>query len=187
LFHNALERQSDQEEVNAVVDIGTFLIAWGVAGVILFFWTGLSQNLIPWGTKSVESITDPEESRRIGAQLAQGKPNRMMYVQHAEVVAAFVAMRPGAYYSTGRFFAIEFITQLLAGAVLVGVLALTAAYPTPTRLVIVALVGLASVISVDLQYWNWWGFSTLYTIGVAVNRIVGYLLAAVVVSLLFIR
>jgi hypothetical protein len=35
------------------------------------------------------------------------------------------------------------------------------------------------LLSVDAQYWNWWGFSTVYTIGVAVNRVLGYIVMGV--------
>jgi hypothetical protein len=45
---------------------------------------------------------------------------------------------------------------------------------------IVGLVALAGIASIDLQYWNWWGFSARYTIGVAVNRLLGCLIAAFV-------
>ncbi len=75
----------------------------------------------------------------------------------------------------GRYFAIEFVTQMLAAAVLVAILALTAGQPASARLGVLALAGAASVLSVDAQYWNWWGFSTVYTIGVAVNRLLGYI------------
>jgi hypothetical protein len=51
----------------------------------------------------------------------------------------------------------------------------------------VVLVALAGITSIDLSYWHWWGFSNRYTLGVAVNRLIAYVLAGVVVALLIVR
>ncbi|MDX2078536.1 MAG: hypothetical protein SFZ02_19040 [bacterium] len=143
-----------------------------IGGVILFFWNGLSQAIIPWGIKSVGEHPDPDE---LGEVIAKGTTSGMVYI--TKRVAAFIAIKPESYYSIPRYFMIEFGTQLLTSVVLVTILALTQSLSNEVRLALVGLVGLASVTSVDMQYWNWWGFSTRYTIGVAVNRLVGYLLA----------
>lgn len=149
----------------------TFLLAVGVGSLILFLWTGFAQSVLPWGVKSVG---DHPAAQAVGEALA-AQPDGMAYVKHK--VAAFIAIRPERYYAMGRFFAIEFATQLLAAATLVGILALTTGLDDGARLLLVALAGAAGVASVDLQYWNWWGFSSIYTLGVAVNRLMGYLLA----------
>lgn len=146
-----------------------------IGGVILFFWTGFSQAVIPWGTKTAGSHPDPEG---LGDKIAEGTGNGMIYINKR--VAAFIAVKPDSYYSLPRYFMIEFITQLLTATLLVLILALTDTLPNDSRLMLVGLVGCITVTSVDAQYWNWWGFSHRYTLGVAVNRLVGFLLAGFV-------
>jgi ABC-type thiamin/hydroxymethylpyrimidine transport system permease subunit len=87
----------------------------------------------------------------------------------------------------GRYFAVEFVTQFLTGAILAGVLMFTIGQPFEQRLLLVAFVALASITSIDLSYWNWWGFSNRYTLGVAVNRFISTMIAGGVVAALVIR
>lgn len=156
------------------MDFGTFLIGTGVAGITLFLWTGLAQNVFPWGVKSVATATDDSLGTAVAAVTGDG----MVYTTRG--VAAFIAVRPASYYNMGRYFAIEFATQIVVGAILTAILLLTAQLTSETRLILVVLAGLAGVASIDGQYWNWWGFSHRYTLGVAINRLVGYVLASVV-------
>lgn len=146
-----------------------------VGGVILFFWTGFSQNVLPWGVKSVQQHGQKDG---VGDSLAGVMQNGMLYVK--DQVAAFIAIRPESYYSMARYFSIELLTQFVVAAVLTGILALTDGLADTQRLGIIALAAAAGIASVDVQYWNWWGFSSRYTLGVAVNRLVGYLLVATV-------
>lgn len=161
-----------------------WLIGTVVAGVILFFWMGLTQNVTPWGIKRVVS-PGAADQERIGQSLAEMTTDGMALI--TKQVTAFVAIRPASQYRMGRYFAIEFITQVIVGGVLSGMLMLTAGQPLETRLLLVGLVGLAGIASIDLQYWNWWGFSNLYTLGIAVNRLLGYLIAGGVVAAFIIR
>jgi len=159
------------------METGTLLISIIIAGIILFIWTGITQNLFPWGTKSVSKL---KASPGTGEKLATTTTDGMMYTDNSDSVVAFIAVKPKTYYNMGRFFAVEFVTQIIAGFVLTLILALTSDLTNEGRLALIALIGAASVVTVDLQYWNWWGFSTVYTVGVAVNRVLGFLIAAAI-------
>lgn len=161
-----------------------WLIGTVVAGVILFFWMGLTQNVTPWGIKRVVSPGTVDQER-IGQALAELTTDGMALV--TKRVTAFIAIRPAAQYQMRRYFALELVTQVLAGAVLSGILMLTVGQPLALRILMIGLVGLAGIISIDLQYWNWWGFSNLYTLGIAVNRLLGYLIAGGLVAAFIIR
>ncbi|MCU0479781.1 MAG: hypothetical protein MUE54_01060 [Anaerolineae bacterium] len=150
------------------------LIGIIIGGIILFFWGGISQALIPWGIKSVGGHPNPDE---LGVVISKATTNGMIHI--ANHVAAFIAVSP-KNYTMSRYFMIEFITQVVVSAVLVIILTLTDSLSNEIRLALVGLVGLITISSVDLQYWNWWGFSTRYTVGVAVNRLAGYLVVGVV-------
>jgi hypothetical protein len=153
-----------------------------VSGVLMFFANGLLQATLPWGTKSVSDI---KASPEVGKAIASTTQDGMMYVN--EGVAAFIAVKPQRYYVMSRFFGIEFVTQLIAGAALTGALMLTRGQPLEARLGLVALIALMGIASIDLSYWNWWGFSTRYTLGVAVNRFVIYMVAGAVLALFIVR
>lgn len=155
------------------MELLTIVLSIVIGGFVLFMWTGFTQNVLPWGVKSVRQHDNKDT---LGGQIGSVMTDGMLYVK--DEVAAFIAIKPASYYSTGRYFAIEFFTQLVVSGVLTTILALTNGLEDSQRLLIVGLVALAGIGSIDLQYWNWWGFSSRYTLGVAVNRLVGYLLAA---------
>ena len=157
------------------MDVWNVLLSVIVGSVVLFLWTGLAQNVLPWGVKSVR----PHEARDgVGAQIAGVRRNGMIYI--TDQVAAFIAVKPEAYYSPTRYMALELVTQIGVAAVLTAILVLTRTLPDGERPLLVVLVGAAGIASIDLQYWNWWGFSTRYTLGLAFNRLVGYVLAGFV-------
>jgi len=152
-----------------------------VGGILLFLWSGLAQSLLPWGVPSVQEATNAAE---IGAAIAATTEDGMLYIEAP--VAAYVAVKPASYYNLTRYFTIEFITQLLVAAVLMAILVLTRGLSVGQRVGLVALVALAGIASIDLQYWNWWGFSTIYSVGFAVNRLIGYLIAGGVLARFFV-
>ncbi|MBC7870405.1 MAG: hypothetical protein H7Y09_06160 [Chitinophagaceae bacterium] len=166
------------------MNIGTALLSVSVGGVILFLWTGFTQNIFPWGTKSLSKL---KATPGTGEKLAEITHDGMVYMDTSEDVVAFIAIKPKSYYNIGRFFVIEFITQMLSGLVITLVLLMTIGSPLEGRLALIALVGAATIIGVDIQYWNWWGFSTIYTLGVAVNRFTGYMIAAFVIGYFILR
>lgn len=146
------------------------LAAWLVGGVILFFWTGLAQNVLPWGVKSVRAHGEND-----GAPLVKSDmPTGMVFTTHG--IAALIAARPQAYYNPMRYLALEFVTQLVVSAALVLVLAAFAPLDLGQRLLVGVGIWLVGFASIDLQYWNWWGFTLTYTVGIGFNRLMGYLL-----------
>lgn len=151
-----------------------------VGTLVLFFWTGFAQNVLPWGVKSVRSHGEKEGGQPL---LPPDMPNGMTYTTHGR--AAFIAAQPAAYYDMKRYFALELVTQVVAAVAFALLLAAFPGLDAAQRLGLGALVWLAGFASIDLQYWNWWGFTARYTLGVAVNRLVGYLIAISVVGALF--
>jgi hypothetical protein len=164
------------------MEIGQILIGAAVAGLILFFWTGFTQNVLPWGIKSVK---EDKNLDALSAQIKQISENGVYYTH--QDVAVFLAIKPASYYNMRRYFIIEFITQVLVGLILALILGATIGLSLEVRLGIILLVAGAGVLSVDVQYWNWWGFSNIYTVGIAINRLLGYLIAGFVVANFIIR
>lgn len=163
------------------MEIGSILLGGVVAGVFLFLWGGLMQNFTPWGIRAVKSL----EKDKLGAlpdAINKNAPPRGMYMIANEQVAALVAVRGGSYYNLGRYFALEFATQLAVGILLALVLAMTNGFALTDQLLLVGLMVLLAEIAIDFQYWNWWGFSPAYALGFLVNRLAGFLIAAFIVG-----
>jgi len=142
-----------------------------VGGILLFLWSGLTQSVTPWGIKSVKDI---EEASTLGEVLERQSAKGLYYFK--DKVTAFIAVKPEGYYSMTRFFIIEFITELLVATTLTAILLLMASQSITMRLLLIGLATLAGIFSTDFQYWNWWGFSTIYSLGISINRLIGHLL-----------
>ena len=50
------------------------------------------------------------------------------------------------------------------------------------RLLFVVLLGLVPVLAIHVPYWNWFGFPTDYTVGVAFDETSGWLLAGIALA-----
>lgn len=153
-----------------------WVVAIGLGTVILFMWTGFAQNVLPWGVKSVRSHGKDDGQPVITPSL----PDGMTFTTAGK--AAFIAARPAAYYDPKRYLALELATQAVAAIALTVLLGAFPALGLVGRLGLVSAVWLVGFASIDLQYWNWWGFTARYTLGIAFNRWVGYALAAPVIG-----
>jgi hypothetical protein len=100
-------------------------------------------------------------------------------------VFVFLAVKPASYYNLGRYFGLEFLSQVGVGALMVALLILTESLLQGERLAIVALAALMAVLAIDAQYWHWWGFGARYSLDVAVNRLLGQAGVAFILLQLF--
>jgi hypothetical protein len=50
------------------------------------------------------------------------------------------------------------------------------------RVALVAAVGLAAWLSIEVSYWNWYGFPSAYALAQLVDQVVGFALAGLVVA-----
>ncbi|MDI9634834.1 hypothetical protein QM565_03395 [Geitlerinema splendidum] len=163
------------------MDIGTFLLGTIAAGILLFIWSGASQAATPWGIRSVKAL-GKEELDGLSDSMLHVTPPSGMYGVFDEKIAAFMAVRRGSYYNMGRYFAVELVTQLLVGAFLTAILMLTNSLALEAQIILIGCVSLLAHAAIEMQYWNWWGFTTRYSLGFAVNRTVGLVIAAFIVA-----
>ncbi|MEQ8676367.1 MAG: hypothetical protein RLP44_10575 [Aggregatilineales bacterium] len=146
------------------------LIGTVVGGVLLFIWSGITNNL-PWGIGSIANIEQaPELGEAVQKQLDLG--NRALFL--SDVVAAFVVARPKSYYSIPRYFALEFATQLAVAFLLSLIIGLTDALTSETQLSLIVLIGLIASFGTLFQYWNWWGFPARLALGSSLNLVIGW-------------
>lgn len=155
-------------EINFVM----LLLGTLLGGVVLFVWSGITQNL-PWGFKSVGTV---REAPKLSEAIQQQTTNGMFY--STDGTSSLVVVKPQNYYNPTRYFILEILTQLGVALLLTLILSLLSQHGSSPKLAVVGLMALTTALAVDFQYWNWWGFSNRYSLGMAGNRLLGWLLAA---------
>lgn len=169
------------------------VVASALAGLLLFLWSGLSQ-LFPWGVPTVPTFaattddpgafqaphlvrvpagtfTTPAFDERLGDGIATLTTDRSF---------AWVVSIPRERYDPGRYFGLELLSQLVVAALLVAFLRLTGELPRRRRVQALALLAAAGLVATYGVMANWWGLPARYALGLSVNVVVGWCLAAVV-------
>jgi hypothetical protein len=172
------------------------LISTLVATVILFMWNGVVQ-MFPWGVPTAQAISAQSSKKTDSFQtpnLIELPTNSLTTEQFDAQMAgkistlttdktfSWIISSPVSYYNVGNYFMRETFTQLLVAFLLSLLLWQLRSFNMITRLKIVGIVALLTVIATYGQQFNWWGMPTLYAFGVAFNLIAGLLLTAFVIS-----
>lgn len=144
-----------------------------ILGVRLRPWA-----LAVWFDLPAGSLTTPEFDERMSGRISTLTTDRTF---------SWIVSRPIDYYNPGAYFAREAVTQLVVALLLTGLLLLLPAVPLGTRLVLVAVAGVAAVAGTYGTQMNWWGLPAVYRIGVGFNLVAGWVLATLVVSLWILR
>lgn len=154
------------------INVGMLISGSLLGGTVLVGWSGITQKL-PWGFRAVGRVDRaPELADQVRRQTGEG----MFFT--TDGVSSLVVVKPQNYYNPARYFGLELLTQVAVALVLTVVLSLLYPLASGQKLAVIGLVGLVTALAVDFQYWNWWGFSSRYSLGMAGNRLLGWLLAA---------
>jgi len=149
-----------------------------ILATVLFIALNIISSQLPWGVESVLSKDIP--THEIDA-LTQNQSQAMNLIRTKKSIS-FVASRPAAYYSMSRYFSINMVLMLFSAIFLCSLLQLIRNESMPTKLIIIGLFGLFSICSIHLTYWNWWGFSTLYSFGISLTTLFNLLLVSYVLA-----
>jgi hypothetical protein len=171
--------------------LGTIL-----GGLVMFAWGAVYHMVLPYGTLVFLRFSDEDtvarallanaprsgvyflpympEGDEAGAQAAQEKLSRGPFV--------FASIRIGAMGEARGYFIGQIVIDLLSG--LLATLLLLHARPTtgPARALFLAGVGLAAWVAGSLPEWNWYAFSTPFTLAAMLDLVVGFGLAGFVIS-----
>ncbi len=177
------------------------LIAGVLCGLVAFLWSCFAHLLLPTASTGVRSLPNedavvaamkqsihepglyffpgmdmsrkltPEEEKAWAAKYAAGPIGILVYNP-----AGDTPMSP-------RQLLVELLSDLLAGLVLAWVLSL-AAPSVGLRTAAGGLIGLFVWLCASVSYWNWYGFPGAYILSEAIDHVIGWLLAGLVVGLL---
>jgi hypothetical protein len=176
-----------------------FLIGSITAGIVVFIWGFVSHMLLPIGVMGVKSI--PNEDSVLRA-LESSISDRGFYVfpgvDHSKALsstemealqakmkkgpAGLLVIQPsGAEAMSPRQLGTEFLTGVVA-ALLAGIVLTQVKGGYATRVLVVLLMAAFGFVSINISYWNWYGFPTDYTLGAAIDELGGWLLGGLVLA-----
>jgi hypothetical protein len=179
-----------------------------LGGIAMFIWTSIAHMFLPLGEAGIAEI--PNESAVLSAMQSNIGNQTGLYIfpgpgvgknatrqekneamKHmAEKMAAnpsgiLMYHAPGRPFTFGKWLGIEFATELLESILVVFLLAQTAIVSFAGRVGFVLVSGILAAVATNVSYWNWYGFSCLYTASYMFIQIIGFLCVGLVAALVF--
>jgi hypothetical protein len=175
-----------------------------LGSIVLFIWSALAWMIIPWPGDPLRSFTNPDAvEQAIKANVPQSGiymlPNEvkrtpgmtdeqykkasddaMKRMIQGPMIFASVRLEPMG--SMGRYLAIGFITQFVTALLATFLLLQTCGLSYKGRVVFVALIGVIIFVGGHVDEWNWWSFSNAYMCMQLGALVIGWLLAAFMIS-----
>jgi hypothetical protein len=186
----------------------TRIILAAVLGAIaMFIWMFVAHMVLPLGEAGISEL--PSETAVLDALQSNigDKPGLYMFPglgvkpdatrpemkEAMERMPEKVAKNPSGllvYFPAGsrpirfgRWLGIEFLTELAESLLVVFLLAQSRLASTGARIGFVTIVGVVAAISTNVQYWNWYGFPTVYTLSYITTQIIGFVCLGIVAAL----
>ncbi len=173
-------------------------IAAVAGGIAMFLWGAISHMMTPLGEAGLSNL--PAEEPVVDALRANvPEPGFYMFPgmderarttdegrkewerRYAAGPNGLLIYSPrGAAPMTARQLGIELLADILAVAV--AAWAASQARTYGRRLAVVTAFGLAAWLSIEVSYWNWYGFPCAYSLAQLLDQVMGFLLAGLVVA-----
>lgn len=157
-----------------------------VGGIILFVWGAVSWMVLPWHRPTFHKFTQEEVVKVV---LAANAPQRGIYLvpfphgaKSGEGPFAFVAVRPHGGASMPRHLLISLLTQILGAAFVTALLLQKGKMSYREKAAFVTLFAFAAGVVSHLPYWNWWSFSSPFTVVALADLVTGWFLAGLALA-----
>ena len=165
----------------------TNLLLSVVAGLVLFVWGFISWAVLPWHNMVANKFTDEAAVARV---LKANSPQQGIYfLPYAEKdhgpdqLGAFVNVLPqGTDMNMGKQMATAVVTQILGAWLVLLLLSQTSGLTYWGKVGFVSLMGLTIGFVGHVPYWNWFGFSTPYTLVTILDTLFGWVMAGLAVA-----
>jgi len=177
------------------------LIAGLLGGIVFFMWGAVAHMVLPIGQMGMKEPTDQKATLAAIAPSTSGAgvymypslpPEKM---NDKAAVAAFAAENKGSpfafviYAPEGNSATADMSPNLIkqiAGdtfsALIVAFVLALAAFGFGKRVLIAAVLGLFSWLTVSVPYWNWYLFPLDFTLGNLLEQVVGWAISGVVMA-----
>lgn len=148
-------------------------IATVIGTITLFVFGGIFQAIPFFGIGSVQNI----QTSNITIDKFDETINEMSYVTTKQSVS-FIATKPINYYNLTKFFIVELISVFFSSLILALAFSKMGQTKLSERLTLTLAFALLCTFATHIPYFNWWGFSSQYTVGVTLRTILGWILVA---------
>jgi len=169
-----------------------------LGGIAMFVWGAISHMLTPLGEAGIRPL--PAEAPVLDA-LRANVPEAGLYLfpgmdetarkteagqaewaqRYAAGPVGILVFRPqGEQPMNAKLFGVELLGDVLAAAVAAWVA--THGRTFGRRLALVTLLGLAAWASIEVSYWNWYGFPSSYVMAQLADQVGGFLFAGLVIA-----
>jgi hypothetical protein len=183
------------------------LIAGIIGGIVMFIWSFIAHELLPLGELGIKVMPN-EDAVTSALQTSLGAdpgfyifpsggltPSATREEKEAAMKKAEEQMAAGPagvlIYNPKRVFnfpkrlGIEFVTEVVEALLAVFLLGQTGIRGFAGRVGFIFVAGILAAMATNVPYWNWYGFSRVYTFGYMVTQIIGFLLVGIVAGLVF--
>lgn len=175
-----------------------------LGGLVAFAWNAFSWSVLPFHASTLRPFRDQAAVTRVlqdeapasgiyalpspdldrpGLSKAEKKAARdSMMARSQRGPNAFVAIRLGKLTSVGMRMGRALVISILGALLLTWIVLQTAAIGFVGRMRVVATAALTAGVIAELPNWNWWGFSTGYTVANLADLVIGWFLAGLVIA-----
>ena len=172
-----------------------------VAGVVMFVWGAVSHMILQLGDAGLSQLSDEEpvlaairaHVKEPGLYFYPGLPSEHPTPEQqkewegkyrAGPAGLLLTVPTGGEAMPPSKLLIQLLTDV-AIALLVGVLLVQAngwMSSFGSRVLFATLVGFTPFLAVNLPYWNWYGFPTVFTLAQMADRVIGFVLIGLVLA-----
>jgi hypothetical protein len=181
------------------VPMGRILLAGIVGGIVVFVWGALSHMVLPVGEMGIRVLPDEEAVvstlrttiREPGLYLYPGMDmtrepteaeQKAWEARYKAGPRGMLVYQPGGDQPLSpRQFGTELLADIVAALIAAWLLS-RAVEPYLRRVVFVTFLGFFAWLVTSVSYWNWYGFPTEFVLAEAVDSIVSWLLAGLVLA-----
>ena len=175
-----------------------------LGAIVLFVWSALAWMVIPWPDEPLRAFTNEDamaqaftaSAPRSGNHLLPNLPKRTPGMTDQQYAAAekamadrwgrgpivFAAVRLEPFGSFGAALVIQFLTQLVLAVLATLLLLQTSGLSRAGRIAFVAAIGVIIFVGGHVDEWTWWSFSNAYMLMQFGAIVIGWVLAALVIS-----
>lgn len=158
-------------------------------GLVLFAWSAIAWMVLPWHEATLKPFPNEPALRQAlstvteraiyllpdpkSADAGKGSPAGPMVI---------AAISPGPIPSMGPQLIVQFGIQVLAALLATWLFLQTRIASFGGKILFFAVLGLIIGAAGHLPHWNWFGFSSLYTLSEMIDLVIGYSLAGAAIS-----
>ncbi len=161
-----------------------------LGGLVMFIWGAISWTALPWHHWTFNSFKDSAQVSQIiktntsqsGMYLLNTEPTAENPQSTAKPLVFASVFQPGMSSSMGPYLIGGLIIQIIAAFLVSLLLNMTRGLSYAARVGFVVLFGLAAFVSTELPYWNWFHFSTSYTLVSLLDLLIEWFLGGLVIA-----